>query len=130
MASLLTFDRKQILSKPFFESQFKYCPLIWMFCSRRASNIINKLHKRALRLVYDDYKASFFDLLAINSLFTVHHTNIQTLLLKMYKIKHNLSENCLTDPFSAMNDHYNLSSQSKFGVPGINTVFYRANSIR
>ena len=45
------------------------------------------------------------------------------LLLEMYKIKRNLSESCLNDLFSAVNDNYNLSSQSDFGVPGINTVF-------
>ena len=42
---LLTFDRKRILFKAFFESQFKCCLLIWMLCSRRANNRINKLHE-------------------------------------------------------------------------------------
>ena len=32
--------------------------------------------------------------------------------------------------FIAVNGNYNLCSQSDFGVPGINTVFYGANSIR
>ena len=62
--------------------------------------------------------------------FTVHNTNIQTLLLEMYKIKHNSSESCLKDLFSIVNSNYNLHSQSDFEVPGINTVFYDANSIR
>ena len=35
LAGLLTFDRKQILFKAFFESQFKYCPLIWMFVAEQ-----------------------------------------------------------------------------------------------
>ena len=52
------------------------------------------------------------------------------LLLEMYKIKHNLSEGRLKDLFSVINGNYNLSSQSDFGVPGINTVFYSASSIR
>ena len=46
------------------------------------------------------------------------------------QMKHNLSESCLKDLFSAVNDNYNLRSQSDFRVPGINTVFYGANSIR
>ena len=63
--------------------------------------------------------------------YTVHHKNIQTLLLEMYKIKHNLSESCLKNLFSIVNSNYNLRSQSDFGVPGLNTVFlYGANSIR
>ena len=48
----------------------------------------------------------------------------------MYKIKHSLSESCLKYLFSVVNGNYNLRSQSDFGVPGINTVFYGVNSIR
>ena len=122
LANLLFFDRKRILFKAFFESQFKYCPLILMFCSRRVNNRTNKLHERTLKLVYDDYETSFSDLLAIDGSFT--------LLLEMYKIKYNLSESCLKDLFSVVDGNYNLHSQSDFGVPGINTVFHKANSIR
>ena len=32
----LSFDKRRLLVKGFFESQFKYCPLVWMFCSRHA----------------------------------------------------------------------------------------------
>ena len=101
-----------------------------MFCSRRVNNRNNKLHERALRLVYDDYDTSFLDLLAVDGSFTVHHTNIQTLLLEMYKIKHNLSECCLKGLFSVVNGNYNLRSQSDFEVRGIRTVFYGPNSIK
>ena len=48
----------------------------------------------------------------------------------MYKIKHDLSERCLKDLFSAVDRNYNLCSQYDFRVPGINTVFYGANSIK
>ena len=34
------------------------------------------------------------------------------------------------DLFSVVNGSYNIRSQSDFGVPGIKTVFYGANSIR
>ena len=64
LAGLSTFDRKRILLKAGFESQFKYCPLIRMFCSRWPNNKISKLYERVLRLIYDDYETSFLDLLA------------------------------------------------------------------
>ena len=44
----------RIMMKAFIESQFQYCPLVWMFHSRTLNNRINKLHERALRLVYKD----------------------------------------------------------------------------
>ena len=54
LASLLTFDKNRVLYKAVFESQFKYCPLNWMFCSRSGNSRINKLHERALTLIYDN----------------------------------------------------------------------------
>ena len=32
---------------------------MWMLCSRKANNKINKLHERALRIVYQDYISNF-----------------------------------------------------------------------
>ena len=58
-----------------------------MFCSRTANNRIGKLHEITLRLVYNDSESSFSDLPAIDGSFTVHHTDIQSLLLEMYKVK-------------------------------------------
>ena len=33
IAKLLSFNKRRILFKAFVESQFKYCPIIWMFHS-------------------------------------------------------------------------------------------------
>ena len=46
--------QKMTLLKSFFESQFGYCPLVWMFCSGGVNNKINHLHVRALRTIYKD----------------------------------------------------------------------------
>ena len=53
-----------------------------MFYSRTTNNKINKLHERALRLVYDDYVSAFEELLEKDNSFTAHHYNIQTLCIK------------------------------------------------
>ena len=47
--------------KAFIASGFGYCPLIWMFHSRKLNSRVNKLHERALRIVYHDYASSFTD---------------------------------------------------------------------
>ena len=56
-----------------------------MFCSRNSKKKINRLHERALRLVYDDYSSSFETLLEKDSSFTIHHQNIQSMLIEIYK---------------------------------------------
>ena len=54
MVKLLFFNKSRTLFQAFVESQFKYCPIVWMFHSRRTNNKINKLHEGALIIVYDD----------------------------------------------------------------------------
>ena len=43
-----------MLIKAFVFSQFSYCPLIWMLYSRKMEYRINSIHKRALKLAYQD----------------------------------------------------------------------------
>ena len=82
----LDFNKTRILFKGFFESQFKYCPLTFMFYSRQTNNKINHLHERALRLVYNDYYSTFEELLEKDGSFTIHHYNIQTLCIELYNV--------------------------------------------
>ena len=70
--------------KAFIMSQFSYCPLVWMCHSRTLNNKINKLHERALRLVYDDRQSTFEELLNIDKSVTNHHRNLQTLATEVY----------------------------------------------
>ena len=35
-------------------SQFSFCSLVWMFHDRNLNNKINIIHKRALRIAYND----------------------------------------------------------------------------
>ena len=84
-------DKLKIIMKTFILSQFNYCPLVWMFHSRKLNHKINRLHERALRLVYKDKMLSFQELLEKDDSVTIHHRNLQRLATEMYKIKNNLS---------------------------------------
>ena len=37
--------KKELLFKSMVKSQFNYCPLVWMFFSRNANNLINKIQE-------------------------------------------------------------------------------------
>ena len=63
VAKFPPFKKRRILIKAFIESQFKYCPLVWMFHVRQINDKINKLYERALRIVYNDTIMSFEKLL-------------------------------------------------------------------
>ena len=126
----LNIDKVRILFKAFFESQFKYCPLTWMFHSRNTNNKINRLHERALRIVYNDYKSSFENLLETDGSFSVHHYNIQTLAIELYKVSNNLSQTIFNELFTRNTNDHNLRSKSEFVIPHVRTVLKGSNSIR
>ena len=79
ISNLMNPQKLRMVVKAFFESQFSYCPLVWMFHSRTLNNRINKLHERALRLVYKDPNLTFEQLLEKDNSFTIHHRNLQKL---------------------------------------------------
>ena len=68
MFKFLTFEKKRILIKAYFESQFKYCPFVWMFHRRQVNNklIINNL-----------WRQYFFVWHSLGKKFSVHDRNIQ-----------------------------------------------------
>ena len=93
-----------------------------MFYSRTANNKINKLHERALRLVYDDYVSTFEELLEKDNSFTAHHYNIQTLYIELYKVFSGQFQTIFSDLFERTNINYNLRSQPDFVIPQVKTV--------
>ena len=52
LSNYMSFKKRKILFKAFFESQFGYCRLTWMFHGRKANSKLNHIHERALRIVY------------------------------------------------------------------------------
>ena len=85
--------------KAIMESQFGGYPLIWMFHTRSVNNKIKHLHERSLRIVYKDNISSSEDLLQGNKTFTIHQKNIQPLVIELFMVKGNLSNNTMYDIF-------------------------------
>ena len=81
LPNFINIKQRRVLLKCCIESQFGYCPLIWMFDGRGLNDKINHLHERSLRIVYKDNNSSFKELLKKGNSFTVHHRNIQSLAI-------------------------------------------------
>ena len=130
VCTYLSLERRRTLMKAFIESQFAYCPLIWMFCQRSSNIRINHLHERALRIVYKDNESTFEDLLKKDNSVSIHHKNIRLLGIELYKVKNNLSTHLMSEIFNLRNIDYNLRSQTDFKQGPVNTVNYGLKSLR
>ena len=120
--------KRQKLMNAFFKSQFQYCPLVWMFHSRRLENKINHLHERCLRLVFPEENLSFEELLEKNNSVTFHHRNIQLLATELFKCKTNISK--LNDGIFVRNERpTNTRPQMFFKPRNIRTVFHGEESL-
>ena len=130
VAKFVPLKKRHNLFKEFIELKFKYCSLIWMFHVRQINDKINKLlHERDLRIAYNDTVSSFENLLIKDKFFTIHHQNIQSLTIEIYKAIHNLPGGKLSELFVRNNHNYNLRSESELLLPNVNTVFKGQNSI-
>ena len=128
LVRIVSREKKKILMNAFIESQFSYCPLVWMFCySRKLNNRVNCIHERGLRMVYEDYTSSFEDLLKLDGSVTIHHRNIQLVAVEMFKVKNGLCPEIMKDLFHL---RQNPDGTSKFIIPNVNNEYMGKLSLR
>ena len=84
MRSFLSAEKRRIIFKSFIESQLKYCPSNWIFSSRKSNDEINRLHEISLRIVNNDYKKTYEELLFHNMTVFLFMTRIYTVWLLKY----------------------------------------------
>ena len=123
----MSLSKNKKLVNSFFNSQFNYCPLIWMLHSRIINNKINRLHERRLRLLYGDKSSSFEKLLEKDKSATKHTRNLEILATEMFKVYRNIS--LFIYIFRRRHVNYNLRINSDFAMPNVRPVFHGSESI-
>ena len=116
--------------KAFIESRFGYCPTDWMFYGRQESNRINHMHKRALRIVYNDCESTFGNLLELDNSVSIHHRNIPLSSIELYKFKHNLSNQVMSELFNLRTINYDFRSQTDFELRPTYTTAHALRSLK
>ena len=101
-------------------SAFNYCPVIWMFGSKANDGLINNAHKRALRVVYLDFRSSFETLLSKDKEVSIHVRNLQRLMLEIYNSINSLNPIIMRNIFLTKPCKYNLRSGANLGDEFLN----------
>jgi hypothetical protein len=125
LAKIVPLQKKRTIMNAFIESQFSHCPLLWMYCSREVNNRINRVHKRALRLVYLDYTSSFEELLRIDGSVNIHQRNIQLVAIEMFKVFREIGPEIVRNLFVVNRSRPNRA----FHKPNVNNEMTGKDSI-
>ena len=78
-------QKSSLLYNSFILTNFNYCPLIWMFCGKTTNDMVNRVHKRALRVLLGDYDSSFEELLYRNEEVIIYEKNLQNPMLEVHR---------------------------------------------
>ena len=100
--------KRRLLMNSFFSSQFSNCPFIMMCHNRTVNSKINELHKRCLRITYNNKKSSFKELLETDKSVLIHIKNLQVLATEMFMVYRNIPPPILRQLFQSRNNNYNL----------------------
>ena len=113
-----------MIMRAFITSQFNYCPLVWMCYSRTRNNKINKLHKRAPRLIYNHRQLTYEELFDKDNSFSIHHRNLQVFATETYKVHSYIAPDIMNDIFEKKEISFNLRNNAHFTKRNIKSAYY------
>ena len=122
ISKYLTKAQKSTLISSFFYSHFNYCPLVWMFSSKESNTKIEKLHKRALQIIHDDFSSPYETLLLYDNSTTINKRNLQFLMTEIFKTINNENPPFMKEIFVREDSVYNLRCMFRLKVPGVSTT--------
>ena len=92
-----------------------------MFHSRGLNNKINCIYERALRITYKEKEKD-------NSV-SIHHRNVQKLVIEIYEILHGYSPSILNDIFVLVSRPYNFHRNETLQRRIVNSIRHSRESI-
>ena len=97
-----------IIYNSFVKSNFDFGPLVWNFCGKVNNGKIEKVQERALRIIYQDYDATYSDLLQAANAPSLTVRMIRMLLYEPLKSLCNINSECLNDMFVKNETSYSI----------------------
>ena len=114
----LSLEKAKLLCNAFINSQFNYAPLVWMFCRKKQYLKIQKIHHKALKVVYNSNK-NYDELLRDNNEVFKSLNNLNPEFMWSYFVFKNITYNIRNGPLVRL-------SSAKSTSYGINSVLFRA----
>ena len=129
ISSLLDPEKKRLAFNAVIKYHFNYCPLIWMFSSRRSNILINQIHERSLKTVYNDTCSTFQELLQRNRSVCIHYKNIQILTIEVFQVVTNTFPPIMKTFFDFKENRYSIKKFQEMRQQTVRTVRYGLKTV-
>ena len=113
LAPYMGTTKNRIFINAFFKSQFNNWPLMRMCCYRSLNTKIDRLHEWCLRIIYNDKKSNFNELVRDGSA-SIHHQNLQKLAVEMFKVS--ICPEIVNELFQFINELFQFKEQISYWI--------------
>ena len=124
----MTIGNRISIYNAFLAANFTYCNTVWHFCSSRGMYMLEKVHKKALRVVLNDYISSYRDLLDKVSKQTLYVARIKAIAIEAYKCYVNENPPYINAMFDSVDKPYKLRGGPLAEQPKVNTTYSGLNT--
>ena len=122
VAKYIDILKANLLYHSFIASTIKYCPLIWMFCGKAGNDNIDRVHKRALRILLDNHESIFEMLLAMNGEAKIYTQNLRMLMIEIYKALINTNPSYMLEYYIRKDVRYDLRTTDLLQIPAEKSI--------
>ena len=105
----ITTENRISIYNAFLAANFTYCNTVWHFCSNRSLCMVEKVNKKALRVVLNDYVFTYRDLLDKVSKPTLYAARLKAIAIEAYKCYINENPQYINAMFDSFDKLYNLT---------------------
>ena len=100
-----------------------------MFAGKSLISKVQKIHFRALQMVYNTYEKSYNELLILNRDISIHQKHLHFLVTEVYKSVNNLNPQFMWNYFNISTLPDELRQGNKVNLPETRTCRYGINSL-
>ena len=123
-------ESKFIMYKTYILSNFNYCSTIWHYCGKIATIKIEKLNKRALRIVFNDNTSTYNELLSMSKNECLFVMREKCIISAVFKCINNIAPSYLNNLFK-MRDSLSITRRKNMLLqPKVRTTKYGLLSMR
>ena len=130
IAKFLSKESKECLFNAFILSNFMYGNLVWHFCSKKSVIKIEKINRKALRIVMNDYTLSYTDLLSTTKRCPLYVSRLKSMATEMFKSMTHNSPIFIENLFTVSDTSYDLRDGKTITQPPVETTTFGLKSFR